>query len=308
MKILIFEFVCGGGFQETEPPDVLRRQGLSMLEAALTDFAKLGGQVQVYTLVEKRFMPQAPPGVCLHHPEGPWEVAWRRLVAHCDAVLVIAPESERQLERLCAEVLHAGKQSLNCTLDAISLASDKLALNHHLRAAGISAVETRELDATRPLPKTGVVKPRFGAGCEATFRLDGGSVAPTLDASEQWIWQPWLAGEAASFSFLAGPTQTELLSCNKIHCEEHDGWLRVRDIETGGMAHDLAFADAGRELVRQVMDAVPGLRGYAGLDVIWQGGEAIVLELNPRLTLTYVGQSRPLASAMLQTFADEVTA
>ena len=308
MKILIFEFVCGGGFQGAEPPDALLRQGLEMLNAALMDFSKHGRQVQVYTLVEKRFMQQAPPPIRLRHPEGPWNVAWRELVGYCDATLVIAPENDRQLEHLCAEVLRTGRQSLNCSLDAIRLTSDKLALNRHLQAAGLSAVETRGIDPTQPLPKTGVVKPRFGAGCEDTFRLDSGFPVPILDANEQWIWQPWLPGVAASFSLLVNRARAEILSCNKIHCEESEGQLQVNNTETGAMDHEAAFMEAGRGLVRQVKTAVPGLRGYAGIDVIWHEGEAVVLEINPRLTLTYVDQRRPLAMDMLRAFNEEETA
>ena len=54
MKILSFEYVCGGGYQGDSPPALLR-QGREMLRAALADFSRLPDPVQVYTLIEERF-------------------------------------------------------------------------------------------------------------------------------------------------------------------------------------------------------------------------------------------------------------
>ena len=150
-KVLIFEYVCGGGFQGEAPPPGLQRQGRAMLQAVLADFARLSA-VQVYTLVEERFDVTLPPGVHAQMLDRPWPAAWRDLVRQCEAALVVAPEGDRQLERLCAEVLAQRRQSLNCPPEVIRLAADKWALNEHLRAAGVAAVETRRWDPAQMLP------------------------------------------------------------------------------------------------------------------------------------------------------------
>ena len=302
MKVFIFEYVCGGGFQGDSPPPDLLRQGREMLQAALRDFSRLPDPVQVYTLIEERFALDLPEGVRRRSPGAPWHDAWRNLVRHCDAVLVVAPESERQLERLCAEVLEEGRKSLNCSLDAIRLAADKWALNRRLQAAGIPAVDTQVWSPAGPLPSRGVVKPRYGAGCEETFVLDAGSSTPVLDPESPWVWQPWVPGEAVSLSLLAGEREAEVLSCNRIHCENQEGRLHVNGIETGGFDGNLRFREAAQVVASQVMVAVPGLRGYVGVDGMWQEGLLTVLEINPRLTLTYTGLSMPLAEQMLQVF------
>lgn len=272
-----------------------------MLQAALVDFSRLPGPVQVYTLVEERFAFDMPEGVRCRNPDGPWHDAWLDLVRHCDAVLVIAPEGEGQLERLCGEVLAEERRSLNCTLEAIRLAADKWALNRHLRDAGIPAVDTQVWDPSDPVPAQGVIKPRYGAGCEETFVLDADSVPPTLDAEGQWVWQPWVRGQAVSLSLLAGENEAEVLSCNRIHCENRKGRLHVREIETGGLDGDPRFGEAARGMAARIVAAVPGLRGYVGVDGMWEDS-LTVLEINPRLTLTYAELSIPLAGRMLQAF------
>ena len=58
----------------------------------------------------------------------------------------------------------------------------------------------------------------------------------------------------------------------------------------GGMTpldHPLA-GRAGEQAVR-TCEAIPGLRGYVGVDLILTGSEAFVIEVNPRLTTAYLG-------------------
>lgn len=302
MKVFIFEYVCGGGFQDDSPPPALLRQGREMLQAALMDFSRLSDSVQVYTLIEERFALDWPEGVQCQHPDGPWRDAWQSLVRHCDAVLVVAPEGERQLELLCTEVREEGRKSLNCSLEAIRLTADKWALNHRLQAAGVAAVDTRVWRPGEPPSAPGVVKPRYGAGCEETFVLEGESRPPVLDPDGAWVWQPWVPGEAVSLSLLVGERDVEVLSCNRIHCENREGRLHVRGIETGGLDGNPRFGEAAQAVASRVMAAVPGLRGYVGVDGMWEKDLLTVLEINPRLTLTYAGLPMPLAGKMLQVF------
>ena len=63
-------------------------------------------------------------------------------------------------------------------------------------------------------------------------------------------------------------------------------------------------------LARRIAAAIPGLRGFVGVDfVLGIDGRATVLEVNPRLTSAYVGLSarlgRNLAAEILADFTTE---
>ena len=49
------------------------------------------------------------------------------------------------------------------------------------------------------------------------------------------------------------------------------------------------------ELAARVHRAVPGLRGFVGIDLVWHPQHGpVVIEVNPRVTCAYVGLSRAL--------------
>ena len=296
MRLLAFEYVCGGGCGAA-PPAALRRHGRAMLAAALAG----ADAAEVYTLADARFAAGLPGRVELVPPETDWRAAWRRELARCDAALAIAPEEDGALAGLVEDARRAGRVSVNCLPAAVRLAGDKLAFSARLRAAGLPAAATEAWDPARPPPwPDGVVKPRCGAGGEDAHRVGGnGRAAPALDPARRWVFEPWLEGRALSLSLLASADGLELLSCNAIACRADGGRLEVGEPEVGAADGWPGLRAAARELLPQLAAAVPGLRGYVGVDGVWDGRRLTVLELNPRLTLAYAGLAARLGPAAL---------
>jgi len=63
----------------------------------------------------------------------------------------------------------------------------------------------------------------------------------------------------------------------------------------GGVPADEARAPALRRLAQQVAQALPGLKGFVGIDLVWHATQGpVVIELNPRVSCAYVGLSERL--------------
>jgi tyramine---L-glutamate ligase len=121
------------------------------------------------------------------------------------------------------------------------------------------------------------------------------------------LLQPFVAGTPASAAFLVGPGQVLALPPTRQRVSE-DGRFRYE-----GGSLPLPPAEAGRaaNLARRAVEAVPGLFGYVGVDLVLAGvadGDR-VLEINPRLTTSYVGlrslAEDNLAAALLRVAAGE---
>jgi predicted ATP-grasp superfamily ATP-dependent carboligase len=95
-------------------------------------------------------------------------------------------------------------------------------------------------------------------------------------------------GIAASMSVLYGINETVLLSCNKQLVRIDSGNLIVEKIILNELhAHQRQL----QVLANKIGNAIPGLRAYVGIDLILTSAGPLVLEINPRLTMSYVGLS-----------------
>ena len=263
-----------------------------MLEALLSDLLELQG-VELFTTRDPRLPPLALPVKVevLHSADDVWAV-WQRCIDEADAVWPIVPESGGMLEKL--STMAQSKKLLGCTPSTIRIAASKHATALHLASHGVPVVPTC-LPAEAPADVTAwAAKPDDGAGCEDTRRFDDyHALIAWLGEGRQasHVVQPWLEGEAASLSMLCHDGRVQLLSCNRQLIDVADGIIHYRGSLLNGLASHWDKFDV---IAGQVASALPGLTGYVGVDVIVNGDEVIVLEINPRLTTSYVGLHRAI--------------
>ena len=186
-------------------------------------------------------------------------------LAHgCDAAIVIAPESEGILASIAYWFEASPCRLLGPEGDAVRLCGDKLALSEHLARAGVPT-------PAASLVADSVVKPRHGAGCLDTFHLLG-----------DFVVQRHVPGLAASVAFIDG---VPLRACAQ-HIEEEAGRLRYRG---GSLPLAPGLEQRAVALAERAAQAVPGLAGWYGVDLVLGQERDEVLEINPRLTTSYVG-------------------
>lgn len=295
MRVFVCEYVTGGGFAATSLPPELCREGDMMLTSLIRDLAAVP-DVEVVSPRDSRLPASAAPAE--FHPverlDQDW-AAWRRLAAGCDALWPIAPESGGVLERLSRLAEETGCRLLGSRPAAVRLTAGKQATLDRLAAAGLPVVPCARAACPGPAPDGWVVKPDDGAGCEETRLFRG---REDLDrwlrqegGDRVWAVQPYLPGEAGSLSILCRDGEAWLLACNRQNVVVREGEFRYLGNLVAGFA---ACRDWGREAAARLARAVPGLWGYVGLDFVLAAEGPRVLEVNPRLTLSYVGLRRAL--------------
>jgi hypothetical protein len=199
----------------------------------------------------------------------------------------------------------------------VALAADKLALCQHLRELLIPTPECRQIqdgempaDGSYPL----VWKPRCGAGSLATFRVnDSDDWRRRQHELKDWrgemLVQPFVAGSPASVAFLVGKEQQVALQPTA-QILSQDGRFRY----LGGRSPlSPQLGERAVRLAARAIGSLPGLHGYVGVDEVLgeaaSGDQDYVIEINPRLTTSYVGlralTENNLAAAMLQAVRDK---
>ncbi|PPD19445.1 MAG: ATP-dependent carboxylate-amine ligase [Methylomonas sp.] len=292
MKLLVFEYICGGGLAGQDLPSTLAAEGRLMLQAVLDDLSRLA-EIDVTVLVDARLaLPVSARMACVTvTATDDYRHILSQQLAHCDVFLPIAPESDGVLHQLGKLPSTLGKPALLSPTATIALCGDKLATLQQLARHGVVVAETRNLTPEMPWPQV-VIKPIDGAGCQGSGLITDPdayrSHCQTLEPA-QWIVQPWLSGQAMSLSCLFQQGQGWLLSVNRQHVVIEQGRFRLDGCDVNCVPrHDY------NHLVARIAQAMPGLWGYVGIDLIESDIENSpanypVLEINPRLTTSYVG-------------------
>ncbi len=309
MRVFVYEFLTGGGMLDELTPcsPHLQREGRAMVRAVSEDFAAIDScQVQVlrdhrYTLWA-RGLPNSIDETVVHTREE-HDRLFRTRAADADFTLVIAPETHGILLRLTYEVLTAGGRLLSPSPDFISIAGDKWKVHETLRSSGVPVPRSalgEPLQASRlpgPPPRAGlVVKPRDGAGSEGILHTTADHY---VCGQRELLLEEFAPGQAASVMAVGGPLGVRLLlPC--LQCIDREAGFAYQ----GGVV--LSPEDPRSEriwsLAKSALPHLPPFTGLIGLDVVLgnaaDGIEDVVIEVNPRVTTSYVGL-RAVANANL---------
>ena len=288
MKILILEYITGGGMRQEPVPASLAEEGGRMLKALMDDLLTIPGLGLMVLQDGRRPLPRHGPRVQILgvSADADFEALWLDSIKACDAVWPIAPETGGILEQLCRDVENAGKALLTCPAAAVSLATSKLAAARRLALHGLTVMPTVPLEEWRSHAYPVVIKPDDGVGCEGVRIIQDVTEFETLNQTENWIAQPLLEGESLSLSALFAQGQARLLSMNRQRIEQTGAGFAL----TGCQVNALDDADGQwQNLAGQIAQAIPELWGYAGIDLILGEDGPVILEINPRLTTSYAG-------------------
>jgi predicted ATP-grasp superfamily ATP-dependent carboligase len=299
MRILIFEYINGGGFAKTDLPDSLAKEGYLMLEAALKDFSASGEHELTVLLDARRLDIDLPIETNIITVTAKDDVLnmFTQAIRDCDAVLPIAPETEQILWTLCSAVEMAGKYLLSSPTSAVEKTADKMATFNILSTHNIPTIPSHLLDQ-HPHFYDGegtVIKARDGAGCENCFVCrnvdDFERALISLHHPQQYLIQPYISGIALSLSVIFKQSEARLLCVNQQFIHVHDD----QRLKLEGCAVNCDFDKSLFEpLINQVARAFPDLWGYVGIDLIKRNEQLFIVEINPRLTSSYTGISKAL--------------
>jgi predicted ATP-grasp superfamily ATP-dependent carboligase len=319
MRLFVYEYTCANHSNDNSRAEALRTEGEAMLFAVAADLCRVPG-VNCHALISAAHADLLSSLRLLGieatvHSSESHEAHFRELARHADGTLVIAPEFDGILGQRCLWVEDVVGRLVGPSAEAVRMTGDKWELAQIWKAHSVPTPPIL-LASSALAPYPAVLKPRFGAGSLATFLILEADELPKCHAQaehEGWrgemILQALVRGAPCSVAFLVGPAGTVALApCRQILSE--DGRFQYQG---GSLPLAPALADRAIALGRRAIECVPGLRGYVGVDVVLghapDGSEDAVIEINPRLTTSYIGL-RALAEAnlgetMLQIASDD---
>ncbi|MGD9644832.1 MAG: ATP-grasp domain-containing protein [Pirellulales bacterium] len=339
MRLFVYEHLMAGGAGEAIRASLLA-EGQAMLSALVADFLAAGHAVTTMLADSAPWPAESPAEIVRAADPDRRRAAFARLACQADWSLVIAPELGGQLLACCQAVHDAGGRLLGPSRQALEICCDKHATAEHLGAAGVPAPvgmllrggQSPKDDALFPA----VLKPCDGAGsCDVLLlgsmpapgdwplrstpqRLE--RFCPGVSVSVSLLVSPQNTGRASGIQAPSGPALLdkpavaptlgfETASTYALPpCHQHlsdDGQFRHLG---GSLPIEPALASRAERLARRAAAAIPGLFGYVGFDLVLgddpTGRDDVVIEVNPRLTTSYIGLRRLAEENLAQALLD----
>jgi len=287
-------------------------EGRAMLMALVTDAAKCH-TLSLTVLADASAPLPIPPGtrgpqLVIVPPGEEASLLCREAAAH-DWTLIVAPETDGILGRRVSAARASGGKVAASGREFLETASSKQATVLQLAAAGVPVPAGRLVAAGEPLP-TGfhlpaVQKAVDGVGCDSFAVLAGQPAPVAIDPRRVEAFVP---GVPVGVSCLCGPRGVTVLPPVLQHFSASQGF------SGGSVPVPPPLSRRAEELARRAIAALsrPGrtgdpslwqAAGWIGVDLILgaagDGRGDRVLEVNPRLTTSFVGLSQLSQSSLL---------
>jgi len=310
MNILVFEYITGGGVVNQPLPSSLVHEGEMMLRAVTNDFSRIA-DIRLTILKDYRLTAQIDEAKEISiNPEVSSIQVIEAMANELDVVLVIAPETDNILASLCEKLEKHTFILCNANLESIKLTTDKYATYQYLSQYAIAQIPSYTLDELSDLQNKHklekyIVKSKDGVGCENLMIVEG-NIDNAIAALEKdnYIIQPFVQGMAVSLSLLCWDGDCLVLTANEQILEQKNNSLNLKQCHVNSLDKEL-FTSFAEKLIK----ALPGLRGYVGVDIVIADNKIYLVEINPRLTTSYAGISAALginlANLMLHCFVDK---
>lgn len=271
MKIAVYDYFTATGAHYAP----VWIEGNSMLKAAAEDLRKAGHEVHIADSIP----PKKP----------------------VDLVLIIAPSTGRTLYNLINACEDEGLDVMDSPSTAVFLATDKALMAKNMELHGIRTVKTvissfedglRSIERALSIHRKVVVKPADGDGCSGLSLVSSLDEAPlALSTVKQctklpyFLVQEFVEGLNLSTCLLASDDVVLPLSINmqKVHLRGPREVSRY-----AGSIVPYEYNEKVLETAVQAIRSLGHVKGFFGVDLVLKGDEPYVIEVNPRLTTSYL--------------------
>ncbi|QDV58175.1 ATP-grasp domain-containing protein [Rosistilla oblonga] len=314
MQVFIGEYTIGGGLASTplaSLPQGLLAEGTAMHHAICEDTNRCA---RVVTTIDSRLPHRMDPAIKTIPVDASDELIpqWLAASADCDAAILIAPEFDRLLYKLVAAFRGFGRNVIAPNANFIDATTDKLQLSQRLLSANVPhPISFGPRQAPQESSATEwILKPNDGCGSLEVQRFGSFTQADNQRRRRtgEWIIQAYHPGQAVSIAAIvtAGGIHWLPACLQKMeppHFSYHGGQSPLPD----------ALADRAERLAAAAFDAVfdrssrsndsSSQVGYVGVDLILANDprDDVVIEINPRLTTSYVGVRHLMKSNLAAT-------
>ncbi len=210
----------------------------------------------------------------------------------CDYFLIIAPETNNLLYQITKIMENKNLNNLGCSSSCIKKAANKWLLYNNFKNTSIQLAESYLIGENKLNLNNNffpaVIKAKYSAGSELEIiNSKKEFINLNIKNYEGQIIQKIIKGIPGSLSLAANSKKLQILSFNK-------QLIASQDFSYLGSTINYKFPEQYQ--LEQFADSIkkeyPNLNGYFGIDFIYNETGFFLLEINPRITSSFIGLAK----------------
>jgi len=318
-KIFVYEFISGGGFNNIKIPSSLFCEGFGMLRSIVADFKYL--DLELISLLDNRIRYLSEilnlDSIKYVESDDDYKKEFLSRVKESEYCFIIAPEFSNILSELSQIVIKNNKELLSVNLKGIEIASSKYKtykyfLSHHLKTPETYLIPLENeyplkkyiIDKFKQIGAPIIIKPNDGVGAESIFKIENESELNRLldnfessfEKGRNYIIQEFIGGQNLSVSLLNSihkwnRNEPIILSISSQNIQINKNNKTSEYL--GGETPIEEFYEKRAQLeniLKKVKFSEFG--SLYGIDFILKDKNIFFIEINPRLTTSYIGIRR----------------
>ena len=309
MKILVSEYFSSGALSRSSLTTHLLVEGYAMAYFLAIDL--FASKIDVTLTLDYRLSPSHTElglKIVKITPNEDYMKKIIELANHFDYTVIIAPSQNNILAKILTILEDRGISLINSKSATVSKVANKYYVYKVLKTKNINVplsevAQSNDINRIRKIAKDlgfpVVIKPICSDGSEDVFLIrTRNHLSSVLDhiknlPNREILIQEFVCGIPASLSLLVNKSgKTVVMSINKqnILIDSTSGKMTY----IGGHTPVCYVNDEIKKLANLIVKSFSGLKGYVGIDIIINRDGIYVIEVNPRLTTSYVGLRRVL--------------
>ncbi|MGC9516793.1 MAG: ATP-grasp domain-containing protein [Methanomicrobiales archaeon] len=299
MNLLFFEFATATGSKDPS----ISSEGLAMLEGLLTDlkgfnyYYLLSKQSNSYIDIINNYNQSKGLNPILFNCN--LEKWLDNNINKFDSCLFIAPEEDNVLYNLTKLIENKGVNVIGSDSNAVKVCSNKLETYDKLKNI-VPIIKTEkvlfeEINNYERFNKEfqennkKIIKPVDGVSCSGVYVVRSYKELKTFASLIKtnypyFVMQDQVKGLPCSVSLLSDGINAIPLSLNA----QDISIINKCEYKGGHIPLNHAMSTKAKKIAKETVEALPGIRGYVGVDLILDD-EVYVVEVNSRITTPYIG-------------------
>ena len=321
-KIFLYEFISGGGLAGESIPNSLLTEGFGMLNSIIDDFSN--ADFEIFTCLDKRIDDFVSPRKVdvkeIVIDEEDFKEKFEYCVDEVDYSLIIAPETDGILSRLVYTVeTKFSKVHLGPSTNAIDLTTNKMETYRVVEENGLnvpitflvnfhnSTEKLEEISEILDFPL--IFKPVDGVGSEGLCFVknssqinDSTEIVRKTTRLKHSLVQEYIDGVHGSVSVISNGKDSFPIGLNGQLID----FSKTPSYLGGYTPLENPFKKQALEDAKKAVELIEGSKGYMGVDLVLSKKGPIIMEINPRITTSYIGLKKIVDKNLARVIYDSV--